>query len=314
MQLNVVDNQAVQRGDLLFLVDPRPYEVDLAEALANMELVELQIRGYQDKILAAERSVDVARAAVVSAEANAAYAAQYLARVEPLLERNFVTADHVDDAMSKAVATAAQVAEAVAEVERSKQVLKQTTTELGQIGPINARRQAAEAVVAGARLFLDYCTVRSPIDGYVTNLNIVEGAYANTGQQVFALVDSSTWYVMAYFKETFLEFLSPGMTVEIYLMAYPTRRFKGVIQGIGWALYQENGATIDLLPEVVPTLDWVRLAQRFPVRIIVEELPPDLPLRMGATADVIVLPNEGELPPRRFPLVGRFFRWIGLDN
>ena len=314
LELNVVDNQPVQRGDVLFLVDPRPYEVTLMEAKADLELVELAIRGYQDKIVAAERAVDVAKASVVATEANAAYAAQYLARVQPLLERQFVTADHVDDAMSKAVATAAQVKEAQATVAQAEQMYKQTVTELGQVGDINARRQAAEAAVIGAELFVNYCVVRSPIDGYVTNLNIVEGEYANNGQQVFALVDRSVWYVMGYFKETYLQYLQPGMTVEIYLMAYPMQRFKGVIQGIGWALYQENGATIGLLPEVSPTLDWVRLAQRFPVRIIVEEIPLDVPLRMGATAEVIVLPGAGELPRKQFPWIGDFFRWLGLDN
>ncbi|MCH2133390.1 MAG: biotin/lipoyl-binding protein [Phycisphaerales bacterium] len=314
IELNVVDNQPVERGDVLFVVDPRPYEVKVMEAQANLELVNLAIRGYEDRIRAAERSVDVAKAAVVAAEANAAYAAQYLARVQPLLERQFVTADHVDDARSKAVASAAQVQEAQANVARAEQVLQQTVTELGQDGDVNARRQAAVAQLDGAELFLDYCVVRSPIDGYVTNLNIVEGEYANTGQQVFGLVDRSVWYVMGYFKETFLKFLEPGMTVEIYLMAYPLKRFKGVVQGIGWALYQNNGATMGLLPDVSPTLDWVRLAQRFPVRIIVEDAPPDLPLRMGATASVIVLTREGELPPRRFPWLGRFFNWLGLDN
>ena len=119
IELNVVDNQPVERGDVLFVVDPRPYEVKVMEAQANLELVNLAIRGYEDRIRAAERSVDVAKAAVVAAEANAAYAAQYLARVQPLLERQFVTADHVDDARSKAVASAAQVQEAQANVARA---------------------------------------------------------------------------------------------------------------------------------------------------------------------------------------------------
>jgi multidrug resistance efflux pump len=78
------------------------------------------------------------------------------------------------------------------------------------------------------------------------------------------------------------------MTADVFLLAYPNHHFRGRVQGIGWALYQENGATIDGLPAVEPTLNWVRLSQRFPVRIIVEDRDPDRPLRMGATAVVTI--------------------------
>ena len=98
-------------------------------------------------------------------------------------------------------------------------------------------------------------------------------------------------------------------------MARPAETIKGTIQGVGWALYQDNGATIPSvqLPKVSPTMDWVRLAQRFPVRIILED-EIDSPVRMGETAAVIVLPGESELPPPMFPRVREFFNWLGLDD
>lgn len=180
---------------------------------------------------------------------------------------------------------------------------------------LNARRLSAHAAVEKAQLYLDDCTVRSPIDGFVTNLNIATGEYANEGRQVFSLIDASIWYVMANFKETYLFFIEVGDEVEVYLMARPDQRWKGVIQGIGWAIDLADGRNIPGtdLPRVDQTFDWVRLAQRFPVRIILED-GPDVPIRMGETAAVIVLPGEGELPPPQFPWLRRMFTDLNLDN
>ena len=130
--------------------------------------------------------------------------------------------------------------------------------------------------------------MRAPFDAYVTNLNIAVGQYANRGQDIFALIDDRAWYVIANFRESFLPSIAPGMEVDVYLISYPNRRFRGRIQGVGWALFQANGATVGVLPAVQPTLNWVRLAQRFPVRIVLEERDPEHPFRMGQTAVVTV--------------------------
>ena len=103
-----------------------------------------------------------------------------------------------------------------------------------------------------------------------------------------ALVDDREWYVMANFRESFLQHIAPGMEAEVYVVSYPFRRFRGRVQGIGWALYQRNGATVGVLPATEPTLNWVRLAQRFPVRIVLEERDADHPFRMGASAVVTI--------------------------
>lgn len=314
LELNVVDNQPVQEGDLLFVVDPRPYEIALAEAEAQLALVDLAIAGYKDAIKAAEAQVKAAEAKVIENQAQADYAVQFLARMEPLLGNRFVTPDQVDQARANALATEAAVASAQAEVAAAKQNLQLSVTQLGDVGDINARRVAAQIEVDNGRLFLDYCYVRAPFDGYITNLNITVGEYANEGVQVFAIVDREIWYVMANFKETYLSYLEPGMEVEVYLMALPEKRFKGVIQGIGWAITDIEGPTLNPIPTTSPTLDWVRLAQRFPVRIIVEDDPDEFPLRMGATAAVIVLPTEDSMPRPRFPWVRQFFQWLDLTD
>ena len=314
MELNVQDNQSVKEGDLLFVVDPRPYEIALQEAKAQLELVDLAIRGYEDQIKASEAKIVAAKAKIAQDRALADYAAQYLARVEPLLGSRFVTPDQVDKARSEALALEAGVATAQAELAAAQQQYQVAVTNLGRVGDVNARRVAAQVEVDRAKLFLDYCYVEAPFDGYITNLNITVGEYANVGQQVFAIVDRTVWYVMANFKETYLEYLTIGDTVEIYLMSYPQYRIKGRIQGIGWAITDTEGPTLDPIPTVSPTLDWVRLAQRFPVRIVIEDHPPEVTLRMGATAMVIVLPGEDELPKARFPWIRDLFARLNLTD
>lgn len=274
-ELCVVDNQAVQKGDLLFVVDPRPYEVRLAQAEADLEVVRREIDARRD---------DVAAAGATLRERTAEYdyANDYLHRVEPLLLRHFVTEDKVEEARTRRRT-------AVATLSRARQELARATNLLAQEGASNPRHAAAEARVRAARLDLDYCRVTAPFDGYVTNLNIAVGDYAVEGRQVFALVDRRNWYVIGNFRETYLRNVHPGMAAQVYVLNYPNRPFRGEVQGIGWAVQQTDGPTTGLLPPVQPALNWVRLAQRFPVRVRLIDPPGDLPLRVGQTAAVTVL-------------------------
>jgi multidrug efflux system membrane fusion protein len=148
---------------------------------------------------------------------------------------------------------------------------------------------------------VDYCRVTAPFDAYVTNLNTAVGEYARQGQQVFALVDDRAWYVMANFPETYMTSIKPGMEAQVYLMSYPGQRFRGVVQGIGWANRPDEGATVGILPAVPRTLNWVRLASRFPVRILLEDRDPERPFRMGSTAVVTIKgfpPARAATPPK----------------
>ncbi|MCP4937824.1 MAG: biotin/lipoyl-binding protein [Phycisphaeraceae bacterium] len=354
VDLRVVDNQPVVKGEVLFVVDPRPYAADLADAEAALALIDMEIAALRAGVVAAARAVEEANALLVEAEAEAVYARLYLDRVRPLLSERFVTPDQVDKAATEADALDAAVTTARARIAAREADLAVAVASLGDLdelpdaipteeatardvdmvdarggdaeavgdrpsdvdpATLNARRVAAAAAVAKAELYLDYCTVRSPLDGYVTNLNIAVGEYANEGRQVFALVDGSVWYVMANFKETFLSFIDVGDEVEVYLMARPSERWRGVVQGVGWAIDLADGRDIPRtdLPRVDPTLDWVRLARRFPVRIILED-GPEVPIRMGETAAVIVLPGEGELPPAQFPWLRSLFDDLDLDD
>jgi membrane fusion protein, multidrug efflux system len=274
VELPIVDNQRVSAGQLMFVIDPRPYQAAYDNAVAKLELTRLQVR-------ALENSIGSARAQEQQHRANAAYARQYLDRIEPLLPKHFVTADDVYNARTRYQAEQANVESAHSDVDKAQ-------NDLGQLGNINTRIKAAEAEVYNAKLNLDYCRVVAPFDGYVTNLNIAVGQYANEGRDVLSLVDDRVWYVMANFRENFLAHIRAGMSAEVFLLAYPGHSFRGHVQGVGWALYQENGATVAGLPAIAPTLNWVRLSQRFPVRIILERPDPQFPYRMGATAVVTI--------------------------
>jgi multidrug resistance efflux pump len=299
-ELAVVDNQRVTVGDLLFKVDVRPYQAALDLAVANLGYVDLEIKALEDVIR--EREADI-----VAAEAKAKYDVQYLARVEPLLKRQFVTPDQIDAAKRNVKASEAMVSQA-------KSALAQARANLGQLGDINVRRAKAQAEVVEAQLNVGYCEVRSPVDGYVTNFNISVGQFAQIGQQQFALVDTSNWYLLANYQETDLRDIRPGQEVEVYLMAYPLTRFRGVVQGVGWALYDQNQGSNGVLPTVSPTLDWVRLAQRFPVRIVMDASPdPETkPYRMGQTATAIVQTRlRREVPDILKPLLpDAMERWL----
>src|SRR5262249_27325736 len=179
--------------------------------------------------------------------------------------------------------------------ERARRELDRQRQLLAQFGDVNARIAAAQAAVHGAELDLQYCYVRAPFDALVTNLNIAQGEYARAGQQVFALVDRRAWYVLANFQETYLDSIRPGMPVDVYLMSYPSRRFRGTVQGIGWAILSQDARTEGVLPDVQPSLNWVRLAQRIPVRIELEPPDPERPYRMGMTA-VVTVRSDGAAP------------------
>ena len=107
-----------------------------------------------------------------------------------------------------------------------------------------------------------------------------------------ALVDISSYYVYGFFKETQIENIKPGDKVVVKLMSYPDKPLDGLVDSIGWGIAQQDGSTsFDLLPSINPSFDWIRLAQRIPVRVHLTRVPVEVKLRLGSTATVIVL-NE----------------------
>jgi multidrug resistance efflux pump len=153
---------------------------------------------------------------------------------------------------------------------------------------------AARANLQQSELNLGYTKVYAPVDGYLTNVNTSRGAYVHTGDQLLALVDSSSFWIAAYFKETQLHFIKPGRTVKMTLMGYHDEPFAGEINSVAWGIFVQDGSggsSTGLLAAVNQTVDWVRLPERFPVRIRITGKPP-IPLRIGQTVAAAVLPNS----------------------
>jgi RND family efflux transporter MFP subunit len=146
---------------------------------------------------------------------------------------------------------------------------------------------SAKANLELARLNLSYTKVFAPVNGYVTNLITSEGTYVTAGKQLIALVDGSSFWIAAYFKETQVPHIEIGQKANLSLMGYK-QGFQGVVRSIGWGVYVQDGSGSDatgLLPEISQTIDWVRLPQRFPVRIEPSGIPP-VALRIGQTVSV----------------------------
>lgn len=334
--LHVSDNAFVKAGELLFQIDPRPYQYELDQALSDQALLEQQILDMQQRIgaqhgaiaaaragvagshsahssanggsQAADAAVERARAFLAAMQAQKDLAAKHLARIEPLLAKQYVTPDQVDDARTKANVAAhneqearAALTEALAQQTRSRAVeqeaaagiaasqarLVQSENSVDRLETLEAQRQSKAARVAAARLDLERCTVRAPFDGYVTNLNISEGQMAKPGIPLFTLIDNRNWYVVANYRESDLRYITPGHKADVYLPGRPDHRFEGVVESIGNGVSPEDSATANGLPQIDHTLNWVHLAARFPVRIRIEHPEAGL-FRMGETAISIV--------------------------
>jgi multidrug efflux system membrane fusion protein len=310
VELPVEDNQYVKQGDLLYMIDPRPYQAKLAQARAELLVAEKEVDSRRASSGSAELAIErlehqrtAAAAEVNRIEAEDEYLHSYLERLEPLAEKQYVTVDQLNQARSKYAASRAELADARAKelsarsaIDEAKSDSRRAVSLIAQVGNVNARIEAARAVVAAAELDVEYCSVRAPFDAYVTNLNTREGEYARAGTQMFALVDDRHWYAIANFKETYLQSIKPGQEAEVFLVGYPGKRYQGVVTGIGWANYPDNTKQQGVLPEVQRTLNWVILASRFPVRIEIHERDPEHPLRMGMTAFVTVLDRPADIP------------------
>jgi len=334
--LPVKDNAFVKKGDLLFEIDPRPYAYALQQALSDQEALEQQIVDAKRKIASEKSAVEAATAAefnsktgiktagsgvdvasasvnrakanVVAAEAQLTYATNNLHRVQPLLQKQYVTVDQVDLA-DTAVRTAqgnydqALAALREAEAQHDQSVLHrveadaaatESTARLGQaihnvdtLDTLMSQRPGRASRVDQARLDLERCRVVAPFDAYVTNMNISLGAYARPGGAMFTLIDTTVWYVVANYRESKLKHIHIGSTVDVFLMGRPDRKFHGVIESIGYGVFPEDGAVQAGLPQIERTLNWVHLSSRFPVRVRVKDPDPTV-FRLGATAVTVV--------------------------
>jgi multidrug efflux system membrane fusion protein len=342
IHLNVRDNQFVKRGTLLFEIDPRPYRYTLERSISELATLEGQIVDERRRIAAQVSAVSVAQANIQAMEADVArwvaavdqaradvanaeqgvrrskaewqYANDNLHRLEPLLAKQFVTADQVDRARSSEIVQAetlkqsesqlrlaqaglqsnlAQLQRATATLQESKAQHQQAQNAVTTLEPLINQRGARAAAIQTARYNLNNCRVYAPFDARVTNLTISEGAYAHIGQQIFTLIDARTWWAVANFPEGQLRHIGRGMRADVYVLSRPNVRFSGVVDSIGFGVTPDADLVGRLgpgLPDVQRTLNWVRLASRFPVRVRVLNPPPEL-FRISESSVVVIRGN-----------------------
>jgi multidrug efflux system membrane fusion protein len=259
----------------------------------------------------ASAGVTNAQAGVSRAESDLAYASNNLHRIEPLLKQQFVTVDQVDQARTteatrlQALAQArsqlklaqaslqssiAQANQTKAALEQSQEQVQQSTHGVTTLDPLTAQRSGRSSAIDTAQYNLNNCRIYAPFDARVTNLTISEGAYAHTGQQIFTLIDTRTWWVIGNFRETQIKHIRPGMRADVYLLSEPNRRLEGTVDSIGFGVTPDAdviGRPSEGLPDVQRTLNWVHLASRFPVRVRIESPQPGL-FRMGQSAVVVI--------------------------
>jgi RND family efflux transporter MFP subunit len=155
-----------------------------------------------------------------------------------------------------------------------------------------AKIDSLQEKLNSAKLNLSFTKVYASVDGYVSNINFQIGSQAVANKPILALVDSNSFWVFGFFRETMLENIEIGDTVEVTLMAYKDKPIKGVVESIGWGIAHADGNPgANLLPSIKPVFPWIRLAQRIPVRVKLDKLPENVQLRFGLTASVKILSN-----------------------
>jgi multidrug resistance efflux pump len=276
----VRDNQFVHKGDLLFLIDQQRYRNAMEQAQANLTAVEATAR-------AAGANIDSAAAAATARRAEYQMRQQQAQRRQQL--GDLIAQEDRNDAVSTANAALATWQQARAGGHQASASREQALAAVAQ----------AQVALALAQLNLQRTEVHAPVDGYITNLDVRVGDYAGAGTPRLALIDSHSYYVYGYFEETKLPQLRVGDPVDIRLMAGGLS-LKGRISGIARGITDADNPTgSDLLADVNPTFNWVRLAQRVPVRIAIDEgsLPAGTVIAAGMTATIQVHPG-GQRQPR----------------
>jgi multidrug resistance efflux pump len=278
VHVHVRENQAVKQGEILFEIDPRPFKhrVDL--------LIAKRVEAVQ-QVAQLEADLSAARAEDARLVAEEAYARAVYEQEQEIYKKEATTDRKYLDAIQKSKAAQAALERSRAQVRKAEQALA------ARIGKEHALVAEVEAELAIARLNLEWSRVYAPANGYVTNVQLREGSYVHVGTPVITCVDGDQWWVVGNFRENGLENVRPGQRVGLTFNSYPGRVFPGVVESLGWGVDQGQGLPSGNLPAISEPKNWIRLAQRFQVRVT-PKLPPEYPLRVGATASVAVYTRD----------------------
>jgi multidrug efflux system membrane fusion protein len=268
--VNIVDNQAVKKGELLATIDPTPFQLALNEKQAKKTEAEAQLAVDRDVIAAAQAQRDDAAAKLRLASDN-------VQRATPITAAGFYSRQGLDTLTAKEQEAKAALTDTEAAIAKAQQVLV-----LHQ-----ANVAAISTEIAYLQWQLEQTRLLTPTDGTITQLTLRVGDQAVENKPLIGLVDARAWRIYANYKESVIRHKKIGHTAWVWLDAHPWHFHRATIQGIARGISREETER-KLLPYVAPTTDWIRLERRFPVTLVLQDLSPDITLRMGADARTII--------------------------
>jgi membrane fusion protein, multidrug efflux system len=281
IDIPVAENDLVAKGDLLFQIDPEPYRLALAQAQSELDIAVATLAS-QRRALATQRSAaTVAADQVKRAVANLELATRTVERLGPLAAKGYVPAQQLDQAQTSQRDAATSLVQAR---EQEAAAVGAIDTDAAAEATVRAR----QAAVALARRAIDDTTVRAVHAGRITGLSVSTGEMIAPSQTLFTLVNTEEWFAVANFRETDLSAILVGDCATVYSMIDRTQPIRGVVQGLGAGVLDTDRITLPRsVPYVERSLNWVRVAQRFPVRVRLDE-PSGRLVRLGASAVVEV--------------------------
>ncbi|MFK4826083.1 multidrug transporter subunit MdtN [Paenochrobactrum sp. BZR 588] len=281
IEINVTENQRVKKGDLLFTLDPKPLTLLLEQTAADLQIAEATLDTQRRALKAETQNALIADNQVVRARTNLELAEKSLKRLEALSPKGYVTKQQVDDATTLRNDARISLTQAVQQADAANALV-------GNMDSTEALVRARQAAFALAQHNLDNSKTYAPHDGLVVGLINASGQIVISGQSLFTLIDTTQWYASASFPETELDRIRIGDCASVRILANNNLVVKGKIESIGWGVSSEDMINIPRnLPFIPKNLNWVRIAQRFPVRIKLIDPPAEL-TRVGASAVVTV--------------------------
>ena len=279
VRVYVTNDQPVTRGSPLILIDPAPYEMQLRQARAQVAALKAQIGLTGRQVESQNSGALAADSQVEKAVEQLKYAQDTRQRLEPLVSPGFVTQQQLDEARTNE-------SSALAALHAITRDAKQAHQAVGDTLSLEAQLEGAEAAEALAARNLDLTTLRAPFDGVVVGLQIAEGTFALSGHPLFSLIKSDAWYAIADFRETELPRIAVGDPATVWTMADSGRAIGGRVESLGSGV-QSTDQDGPGLPQVGRDLNWVVVAQRFPVWVRLDHPPPEA-MHVGMTASVKV--------------------------
>ncbi len=284
--LEVGENDLVAAGAVLFDIDPEPYRLRVDLAAAELKAAEAVLDTSGRTVSTETSNAAVAGDQVTQARTSLQLASNTLNRVEPLLARGYVSVQQVDDARTSKRKAEIAYAQAIEQATASKVAVGNTDSAAANV-------EARRSTLALAERDLRETVVRAPHAGRVTGLTVKSGEYVGAAQSLFTLVVTEEWFASANFRETELGRIAVGSCALAYSLIDRRIPIHGVVDGIGWGVSDQDRIELPRgVPYVAKSVNWVRVAQRFPVRIRLRD-PPERLMRLGASAVVQIRPRGG---------------------